>query len=384
MGFRPALGFLMLATIARAATPPADPFCGLVAKDCATPYVLIVTAFPAETSGVLARTTVDDSVVVGERTFHVGRLGGAPVIVVRGGIGLLNAAATTQTALERFPISTILFSGVAGSDQNIADVVVPDEWSDGHGVFPVDAHLLEAARGIAPTLEQCTPVPPEQPGPLVCMPQAPKVVVGGRGESSDPYGTTPFPCNAGTGAVFGCDEAVAPAAVTAQGAAASPRAVDQETAAVARLAAAAGIPFLGVRGVSDGESDPLDLGGFPFQFFAYYVISADNAAAVTEAVLDAVTPNDVPEGTTPGAACNWARAAAPACSGVAMPRGVTRRVDTACELLATPLVSRTAARIRTTWKRAARTVARTKKLPRECRTALVDALKARGDVTRVP
>lgn len=385
MGLRLLLGLLTLAGVARAAVPPADPFCGIAADDCATPYILVMTAFPAETSAVLARTTVTDVVEVGGRTHWVGRSGGAPVVVVRGGIGLLNAAAATEAALARFPVSAIVFSGVAGSDEDIADVVVPDDWTTGDGVvFPADAALLAAARTLAVALDDCTPVPPEAPTQEVCLDRAPRIVVGGHGESGDPYGTTPLACLAGGGAVFGCDEGVVTNAVAQGGATQFPDAVDMETAAVARVATRAGLPFVGVRGVSDGEGDPLGLPGFPGQFFAYYVIAAENAAAVVEALLDAVTPDDLPEGGTPGAACNWARAAAPACDGVTMPRGITRRVDTACTLLATPLVSRTSARLRTTWRRAARTVARTKKLPRECRMSLSDALRARGAVSPAP
>jgi hypothetical protein len=60
---------------------------------------------------------------------------------------------------------------------------------------------------------------------------------------------------------------------------------DMETAAVARVAAEREIPFVGFRGVSDGAGDPLDLPGFPVQFFAYYRVAADNAAAATVATL---------------------------------------------------------------------------------------------------
>jgi hypothetical protein len=267
------LGLTVLATTARAAAPPADPFCGLATEECATPYVLVVTAFPEETSAVLRRTTVSDTVVVGPHTFYVGRLGGAPVVVLRTGIGMLNAAAATEAALARFAIGSILFSGVAGSDENIADVVVPDDWTDGQAVYGADADLLAAARTLAVELEDCTPVPPEAPTQEVCMAHVPRIVVGGHGESGDPFGANPVRCTVGGGPVFGCDDAIRPAAV-AQGGAAFPDAVDQETAAVARVALRARVPFLGVRGVSDGGGDPLGLPGFPGQFFAYYLISA--------------------------------------------------------------------------------------------------------------
>ena len=62
-------------------------------------------------------------------------------------------------------------------------------------------------------------------------------------------------------------------------------AVDQETAAAQQVADAHGIPFLGIRGMSDGPGDPLNLPGYPFTFFVYKQIAADNAAILTEAFL---------------------------------------------------------------------------------------------------
>jgi nucleoside phosphorylase len=62
-------------------------------------------------------------------------------------------------------------------------------------------------------------------------------------------------------------------------------AVDQETAAAQLVADAHGIPFLGIRGMSDGPGDPLKLPGYPFSFLVYKQIAADNAAIVTEAFL---------------------------------------------------------------------------------------------------
>lgn len=62
-------------------------------------------------------------------------------------------------------------------------------------------------------------------------------------------------------------------------------AVDQETAAAQAVADAHGVPFLGIRGMSDGPGDPLHLPGFPVQFFVYKQIAANNAARVAEAFL---------------------------------------------------------------------------------------------------
>ncbi|OBF12286.1 hypothetical protein A5730_04950 [Mycobacterium sp. ACS4054] len=62
-------------------------------------------------------------------------------------------------------------------------------------------------------------------------------------------------------------------------------ATDMETAAAQTVADAHGVPFLGIRGITDGPGDPLHLPGFPFQFFCYKRIAADNAARVTAAFL---------------------------------------------------------------------------------------------------
>jgi adenosylhomocysteine nucleosidase len=59
-----------------------------------------------------------------------------------------------------------------------------------------------------------------------------------------------------------------------------------ETAAVARVAAEKGLPFIAFRAVSDGAGDPLNLMGFFEQFFAYYRLAADNAAIATIAFLE--------------------------------------------------------------------------------------------------
>jgi len=133
----------------------------------------------------------------------------------------------------------------------------------------------------------------------VCMPQEPAVVVGGVGQSSDPFGGAPFPCQPDGGDLFGCDvvsgDGASGAAVgrhvlasLASVDAEAPVANDMETAAIAREATVRGLPFIAFRAVSDGAGDPLELPGFPAQFFAYYHLAALNAAAATVAFLERV------------------------------------------------------------------------------------------------
>src|SRR5262245_41792773 len=94
-----------------AAAPPDDVLCALASGACVPhPYVAVMSAFPAEISPLLAATTVSETIVGGERTFYVGTLAGTSVVLVRGGIGLLNAAATAHALVDRFDLEAIVFS----------------------------------------------------------------------------------------------------------------------------------------------------------------------------------------------------------------------------------------------------------------------------------
>jgi nucleoside phosphorylase len=276
---------------------------GTVHTDAGPPTrVAVLSAFPAEMAPVLAQATVDDTVVINDRTFRIGTLAGVPVVIGLTGIGLANAAATTQALLERFELAGIVVSAVAGSALQIGDVTVPVAWGIKGGTsYAVDPDWLKLAEGIAApdavSLERCT-VPVSLPAKgTVCMVEQPVIVVGGVGESTDINGGKPFPCQPTGNDVFACDVAAnAPAATsaadrrglqTSAGAdAEAPIAVDNETAAIAREAAMHGVRFIAFRAVSDGAGDPLNLAGYPFQFFAYYRLAARNAAAATAAFLE--------------------------------------------------------------------------------------------------
>jgi nucleoside phosphorylase len=386
-----------LAAGARDLPAPDDRFCAGLSGPCVgPPYVLVQSAFPAEIEPLLNAAHVTESIVIDGRTYFVGTLGGANVILVRGGIGLVNAATTAQTVLARFPLRAMIFSGVAGSDLDIGDVAVPADWSDGTETFPVDASLLAIARTLTSPpvqLEQCTPVPPDPPGPVVCLGRNPRIVVGGHGQSADPFGGKAFPCAPGQGQVFGCDEALGAVQIRAAVSvdATEPDASDMETAAVARAARDAGVPFLAFRGVSDGAGDPLGGSGFPEQFFNYYRLSADNAAATAVAFLEAWTGNS--GGSAPtfgervGAACDWEHAVG-ACAGQQSTRRVRGAVARACGFVATAanalpgslFATRAARHARHAWRQAARLLetSRSAGPGAQCRSALVQALEERG------
>ena len=299
---------------------------GVVAPEKRT---LILTAFPAEADAILARTTLDPNptVVVDGRHFYLGSMGGEKVIVAMTGIGMVNATQTTETALAHFTpgsgisIGAVVFAGVAGGSgrTEIGSVAVPARWTadDGATWRAVDADMLAAANALTVDLEStatlgdplclCNPLAHL---PLVDLKREPQLFVGGDGSSDDHNNGVAFPAIPFAGSIFGPQPCTAPdrsplftgnffqaigpflvrgllTNLTGILTDVPPAvdAVDQETAAAQQVADAHGIPFLGIRGMSDGPGDPLNLPGYPFTFFVYNEIAADNAAIVTEAFL---------------------------------------------------------------------------------------------------
>ncbi len=286
------------------------------------PRTLVLSAFPAEADAVLSHTVLDRApvVVADRRHFYLGSIGGKKVIVAMTGIGLVNATETAEAAFARFTrdpsvsIEAVVFSGVAGGGgrPSIADVVVPARWTldDGATFHPVDPGLLAAAQTITVALESVIRLGKKAPAVrLLDLNRTPHVWVGGDGSSSDNNNGQAFPCIPNGGAVFGCQPRSAPdrslrytgnffqsagrwlrnALISNMNISSTSDpafdATDQETAAVQAVADAHSAPFLSVRGISDGSGDPLHLPGFPFQFFFYKRLAADNAARVTAAFL---------------------------------------------------------------------------------------------------
>ncbi|HWP67409.1 MAG TPA: hypothetical protein VNO26_16045 [Candidatus Limnocylindria bacterium] len=283
-----ALLWCIYAALPAAARRP--PLCSTADFDGTRPsYVAVFSAFPAELVPLLATTDVEETVEIDGRLFFVGRMAGVHVVLSLLGIGMVNARESTERMLARFDVAGIVVSGVAGSQHNIGDVVIAQSWVETgrRRVWKVNPALLALAERTAPRLpepfQRCTPVPPTDPeAPLVCMEHEPALVFEARGESGDPFGGNALPCLPGGGEVLGCE---IPAALAAARAPVPIDLVDQETAAVTRLAATRRVPMIGVRGVSDGAGDPKGFRPFPLQFFDYYRLAAFNAAVVTRAIV---------------------------------------------------------------------------------------------------
>lgn len=292
---------LLLAMPAAAASPAPD----------GRARTAIVSAFAPESETLRAAVADRRDVAINGVVFTTGTIAGRPVLLFLSGISMVNAAMTTQLALDRFHVDRIIFSGIAGGVDpalDVGDVVVPAQWAqylestfaratgDGfdprhettdtgpalanygmifpNGVsvarggqpapetklwFDADPGMLAIARAVAArtTLAQCDAT--------LCLLAPPRVVVGGRGVS---------------GPVFMDNAAFRAYAFKTFGA----QAIDMETAAVGQVAYANRVPFIGFRSLSDLA------GGDPGknQARTFFRLASANAAAVVKAFVAAL------------------------------------------------------------------------------------------------
>jgi adenosylhomocysteine nucleosidase len=266
--------------------------------------IAVMSAFVPELEALKARTRHRREHVVDGVVFVTGELEGKPVVLFLSGVSMVNAARSTQLALDRFRVRRIVFSGVGGGVDpalGVGDVVVPAQWAeylemtfarqtaDGYAApagggqatpnfgmmypspvsiarpaarselrtwFPADPRMLAAAGRAAADvkLAQC------QAGR--CLPKAPTIRVGGNGVS---------------GSAFVDNAAFRQYAFTAFNA----EVLDMESAAVAQVAYQNRTPFIAFRSLSDLAGGDPGANQFPL----FVGLAADNAATVVRRFL---------------------------------------------------------------------------------------------------
>jgi adenosylhomocysteine nucleosidase len=105
--------------------------------------IALVSAMHEELAAVLARMPDEQKTVIAGREFWVGHWHGHEVVAVLSRIGKVAAATTATTLIERFGVTRIVFTGVAGGlapHVNVGDVVVAREFiqhdMDASPLFP--------------------------------------------------------------------------------------------------------------------------------------------------------------------------------------------------------------------------------------------------------
>jgi adenosylhomocysteine nucleosidase len=251
------------------------------AAEAAKPLYALCGAYAPELAALKKEFGVDPakgwtrSVVKGQE-FWRGQVGGKDVIIFRTGVSLVNAAYQLQLGLDHFPITHVLFAGVAGGTDpalDVGDVVIPEAWAyhgeaaylneDGKGdyvrpvyltlgrehlgmIFPQDVGVTRAGPAAGPPIETArVDLFPVDPGLLAAARRAlPKIAPmkkAGRTVNVSVGGT-------GVSATVFLDNATYRAWVFKVWQA---RCTDMESAALAHVAYANHLPILVVRGLSD-------------------------------------------------------------------------------------------------------------------------------------
>lgn len=268
-----------------------------------TPRVAVISAFPAELALLESKVQGARKQAINGVEFTTGTLQGKPVVLFLSGVSMVNASMNTQLALDRFRVTHVVFTGIAGGvnpQLNIGDVVIAQRWAEylealfarevapgkyqapthqtdvklpNFGMihprpvgvrsadhlqeekklwFDADPQLMRIARQAAyeVKLDRCD-------AEKHCLDHQPRVVVGGHGVSGQAF----------------VDNA-AFREYTFNTFAAS--VLDMETAAVAHVAYANGVPFIAFRSLSDlaggGEGEN--------QIKTFFKLAADNSARV--------------------------------------------------------------------------------------------------------
>ena len=87
----------------------------------------IISAMQNEVDLLLSKAEIDHVDTVGGVDFNVGRLCGHPAVIAKAGVGKILAASGVTAMLNRYPVSKVIFTGVAGGvrdETKVMDMVI--------------------------------------------------------------------------------------------------------------------------------------------------------------------------------------------------------------------------------------------------------------------
>jgi adenosylhomocysteine nucleosidase len=93
--------------------------------------LLVLYAFPEEGQTIAKQMTTDSTARILGRAVQIGILNGKRIVLAESGVGMTNAAMTTQELITRFHPRGLVFSGIAGavdSAVHIGDLCICSNW----------------------------------------------------------------------------------------------------------------------------------------------------------------------------------------------------------------------------------------------------------------
>jgi adenosylhomocysteine nucleosidase len=93
--------------------------------------LLVLYAFPEEGQTIAKQMTADSTARILGRAVQMGTLNGKKIVLAESGVGMTNAAMTTQELITRFHPRGLVFSGIAGaidSTVHIGDLCICSSW----------------------------------------------------------------------------------------------------------------------------------------------------------------------------------------------------------------------------------------------------------------
>lgn len=270
------------------------------------PRIAVVSAFEPEWTVLKSEVQDPREHMINGRSFITGKLAGKDVVLFLSGISMVNAAMNTQAALDRFSLTAVVFSGIAGGVDpalHIGDVVIAERWGQyleavfaretsegfaippwmekgdfaGYGMmmprsvvvtrkdtapesrfwFASDPGLLDVARKVAGKVELAHCLEASN-----CLHNKPRIVVGGSGVSGQAFVDN--------------DKFREYVSATFQA-----KVLDMESAAVAHVAYSNSVPFLAVRSLSDLAGGD----GGANEMMTFMGLASKNSATVVKAIL---------------------------------------------------------------------------------------------------
>lgn len=248
--------------------------------------VLLLYAFAEEGKTVAASMAVDDRDTILGREVLIGTLSGRSIILAETGVGMTNAAMTTQTLIDRYSPRCLLLTGIAGGIDtavSIGDITAPSIWIEhdygylGANEFePESLKIFDAALGKLARAREfyadgsllaiALKIPVDSLAMSTINGRTPQLIIGGVGVSGNQF----------------IDNKEHRAWLSAEF---SALLTDMESAAVAQVCTVNGLPFLIFRSASDlaggSGSSTADT-----EIKEFFTVAAKNSATVLLAFLE--------------------------------------------------------------------------------------------------